>query len=31
VAFLYLIMTITLSLMVRGLERHLDKQKDRRM
>lgn len=31
VAFLYLIMTISLSLMVRGLERHLDKQKDRRL
>jgi polar amino acid transport system permease protein len=31
VAFLYLIMTISLSLMVRGLERHLDTQKDRCM
>jgi polar amino acid transport system permease protein len=29
VAFLYLIMTISLSLMVRGLEHHLDKKKGR--
>jgi polar amino acid transport system permease protein len=31
VAFLYLVMTISLSLMARGLERHLDQKKDRRM
>ncbi len=31
VAFLYLIMTISLSLMARGLEHHLDKKKGRRM
>jgi polar amino acid transport system permease protein len=29
VAFLYLVMTISLSLMVRGLEHHLDQKKDR--
>jgi polar amino acid transport system permease protein len=29
VAFLYLVMTISLSLMVRGLEHHLDKKKGR--
>jgi len=31
VAFLYLVMTISLSLMARGLERHLDQKKDRHM
>jgi polar amino acid transport system permease protein len=31
VAFLYLVMTISLSLMARGVERHLDQKKDRRM
>jgi polar amino acid transport system permease protein len=31
VAFLYLVMTISLSLMARGVERHLDQKKDRQM
>ena len=31
VAFLYLVMTISLSLMARGLEHHLDQKKDRSM